>query len=274
MRFLASGKVKDMYELDGGDLLFRFSERVSAYDVPFEEAIPKKGEVLCKFAEFWFDRIPAENHFVRRISDTEIVVKKMEMVPLECVVRGYLYGSLADRVRAGAASLPDRADGRLAARLPGPMFDPTTKSGHDVPITKQKAVADGLVTAGEYEWLEEASIGIYRKMEGVAADAGFILADLKLEFGRMGGRMVLGDSIGPDEYRLWPRDGYEVGRVQNAYDKQILRDWLAASGYKEAFERARRAGMAPRAPSIPDEIVRRMTSRYVTAYERMTGGSL
>ena len=94
MKFLGSGKVKDIYELDGGHLLFRFSERVSAYDVKFQESIPKKGEVLCRFAEFWFDRLPAESHFVGRRSDTEIVVRRMDMLPLECVVRGYFYGSL------------------------------------------------------------------------------------------------------------------------------------------------------------------------------------
>jgi phosphoribosylaminoimidazole-succinocarboxamide synthase len=274
VKFLGSGKVKDIYELDGRHLLFRFSERVSAYDVKFQESIPKKGEVLCRFAEFWFDRLPAESHFVERRSDTEIVVRRMDMLPLECVVRGYFYGSLADRFRAGRVSLVEGTDTRLAARLPEPVFDPTTKSTHDIPVTRREAVQAGLVTSSEYDWLEEASVLIYRQMAGIADDAGFILADLKLEFGRLDGRIVLGDSIGPDEYRLWLKRNHSIGSVQDAYDKQILRDWLTAAGYQERFERDRDAGRDPTAPAIPPEIVQRMTSRYIEAYERITGQSL
>ncbi len=271
MRFLASGKVKDIYEVDAETLLFRFSDRVSAYDVKFRQDIPRKGEVLCRFAEFWFDRLETPNHFVRRQSDTEIVVKKMNMLPIECVVRGYFYGSLVSRWKNGTATLPDGADTRLASRLPVPVFDPTTKSEHDVPVDREGAIQRNLVSPEQYDTLEQVSVGIYQKMARIADDAGFILADLKLEFGILDGRITLGDSIGPDEYRLWLKDSFEVGHIQEAYDKQLLRDWLTEAGYQKQFEDARAAGAEPVAPEISPEIVAKMTRRYTLAYEGLTG---
>ena len=118
MKFLTSGKVKDIYELEDGKLLFKFSNRVSAYDVKFKDEIPKKGEVLCKFAEYWFNKLDVPNHFVDRRSDTEIVVKKIQMLPIECVVRGYFYGSLVSRWKDGKISLEDGTQTDLAAKLP------------------------------------------------------------------------------------------------------------------------------------------------------------
>lgn len=271
MRFVASGKVKDIYDAGGGMLLFRFSDRVSAYDVKFSQDIPDKGRVLCRFAEFWFENIPIRSHFVRRESDTDIMVRRMEMIPMECVVRGYLYGSLAERAARGEAELPGGADTALASRLPEPVFDPTTKSEHDVPVDRGTAIGEGLVTGEQYDWLKKASIDTYTRMAETADSAGFILADLKLEFGMLDGRITLGDSIGPDEYRLWPKDSYSPGGVQEAYDKQILRDWLAAEGYKERFDEARKAGNEPVAPEIPADVISKMSGRYVRAYEKMTG---
>ena len=273
MRFLTSGKVKDLYEVDDQTILFRFSDRVSAYDVKFREEIPKKGEVLCKFAEYWFGKIPVPNHFIKRISETEILVKKMKMLPIECVVRGYFYGSLADRHEKGQIKLPG-FDPILATKLPEPVFDPTTKSAHDLPTDRQQSVQTGLVTEKEFDWLQNKSIYIYNAMARIADDAGFILADLKLEFGRTDDGILLGDSIGPDEYRLWLKDEYAEGQTQEAYDKQILRDWLAIQGYQARFEKFRQEGKEPVAPPIPRQIIEKMTARYVAAYERITGRTL
>ena len=252
-------------------LLFKFSDRVSAYDVKFNEDIPQKGKVLCKFAEFWFNELSVPHHFVKRYSDTEIIVKKMQMLPIECVVRGYFYGSLVSRWKKGEIALPKNTDTTLAAKLLEPVFDPTTKSEHDIPINKSKALEMNLVTEEQYDWLENTTIDIYKKMVLLADEAGFILADLKLEFGVLDGQITLGDSIGPDEYRLWPKNSYQVGKIQEAYDKQILRDWLTEHGYQKQFDNARDEGKEPVAPTIPKEIISKMTQRYVAAYEKLSG---
>jgi len=150
MKFLTSGKVKDLYVYNEDEILFRFSDRVSAYDVKFKENIPRKGEVLCKFAEFWFNELPVPNHFVKRQSDTEIIVKKMDMLPIECVVRGYFYGSLVSRWKQGEVQVPQGTETMLAAKLPEPIFDPTTKSKHDIPIDKTKAIEMKLVSEEQF----------------------------------------------------------------------------------------------------------------------------
>jgi phosphoribosylaminoimidazole-succinocarboxamide synthase len=274
LKFLTSGKVKDLYDVDESNILFKFSDRVSAYDVKFKQDIPRKGEVLCKFAEFWFNELSVPNHFIRRESDTEIVVKKMKMLPIECVVRGYFYGSLVGRWKKGEVTVPEGTNTTLAAKLPEPIFDPTTKSEHDIPINKEKALEMELVTEEQYCWLEKTSIDIYKKMAKIADNVGFILADLKLEFGLLNGQITLGDSIGPDEYRLWPKNSFEIGKIQEAYDKQLLRDWLTANGYQKQFDDARKAGQEPIAPNIPQEIISKMTQRYVIAYEKLTGNTL
>jgi len=274
MKFLTSGKVKDVYEIDNVNLLFKFSDRVSAYDVKFQDEIPQKGRVLCKFTEFWFENLDVPNHFVKTNSDTEIVVKKMKMLPIECVVRGYFYGSIVSRWEQGEISLPNDISPELAAKLSEPIFDPTTKSTHDVPINRDDAITQNLVTHEEFDWLSHESIQIYKKMATIAENAGFILADLKLEFGKLGDEITLGDSIGPDECRLWRKDLYQIGKIQEAYDKQLLRDWLTANGYQKQFDEVRQRGEEPTAPSIPPEIIDKMTKRYITAYERMTGKTL
>ena len=276
LKFIGSGKVKDLYDPENNDdtILFRFSDRVSAYDVKFTEDIPKKGQVLCKFAEFWFDELDVPNHFIKTNSDNEIIVKKMQMLPIECVVRGYFYGSLAKRWEKNEITLPENTDTTLAAKLSQPIFDPTTKSEHDIPINKQKALEMNLVTEEQYNWLEKTSLDIYQKMSDIADNAGFILADLKLEFGILDGKITLGDSIGPDEYRLWSKETYKIGEIQESFDKQILRDWLTANGYQKKFDDARDAGEEPVAPKIPQEIIEKMTMRYVAAYEKMTGKTL
>lgn len=275
MKFLQSGKVKDVYDFEDGNLLFHFSDRVSAYDVKFKDHIPRKGEVLCKFAEFWFKELNVPNHFVRTEDKDRMVVKKMQMIPVECIVRGYFYGSLIQRWKNGTVNLPENSDARMAAQLSQPIFDPTTKSAtHDIPLSKEDAINQKLVTLKEFDWLAKTTIDIYKKMVVIAGAAGFILADLKLEFGKLDGEILLGDSIGPDEYRLWPKDSYEIGKIQEAFDKQLLRDWLTENGYQKQFEEDRKAGKEPVAPSIPYELQQKMSVRYVESYQRITGLSL
>ncbi len=272
MKFLRSGKVKDIYELDDGNLLFHFSDRVSAFDVKFPTLIPRKGEILCKFAEFWFKKIQTPNHYIRTETKDKMIVKKMEMIPIECVVRGYFYGSFIQRWKEGQITIPKNTDTRIAAKMQEPVFDPTTKSEtHDLPITKNIALAKNLVSTKEFDWLEENSIDIYKNMSKIAEKAGFILADLKLEFGKLSGEILLGDSIGPDEYRMWSKDTYQVGKTQESFDKQLLRDWLAARGFQKRFEENRNVGKDPIAPELPSELSQEMSTRYITAYERITG---
>jgi phosphoribosylaminoimidazole-succinocarboxamide synthase len=275
LKFLRSGKVKDIYELDDGNLLFHFSDRVSAFDVKFPTPIPRKGEILCKFAKFWFKKIQTPNHYIKTEAKDKMVVKKMEMIPIECVVRGYFYGSFIQRWKEGQITIPKNADTRIAAKMPEPVFDPTTKSEtHDLPITKNIALARSLVNTKEFDWLEETSIDIYKNTSKIVEKSGFILADLKLEFGKSSGEILLGDSIGPDEYRMWPKDTYQVGNTQESFDKQLLRDWLAARGFQKRFEEDRNAGKDPIAPELPSELSQEMSSRYITAYERITGQTL
>src|SRR3990172_952720 len=269
------GKVKDVYDLGKDQLLFVFSDRVSAYDVVLPSVIPRKGEVLCKLAAFWFNYLKTPHHMVRLDDSNKMIVKKLKMIPVECVVRGYLYGSLHDRLVKGEISLPVKPV--LASRLPEPIFDPTTKSDvKDEPITLEQIEDEGWLDPEQIGALKEASISIYNVMSHRAEEAGFILADLKLEFGfDEEGNILLADSIGPDEFRLWPKDQYEPGKVQESYDKQPIRDWLAKVGYKKTLDEARKAGKpTPRPPELPPELVASTSNRYVVAYERLTGLTL
>ena len=272
MKFIRSGKVKDIYDYSTDNLLFHFTDRVSAFDVKFATPIPRKGEVLCRFAEFWFNKLTVKNHFIRTEDKDKIIVKKMKMIPIECVVRGYFYGSLVQRYKDGQVILPTGSITQLASKLQEPFFDPTTKSEvHDTPISKKDALERNLVTGAEYDWLQNTSIEIYKQMFDIAYPAGFILADLKLEFGKIDDDIILGDSIGPDEYRMWPRDSYEVGKKQESFDKQLLRDWLDIHGYQKQFELARSTGKEPIAPQLPPDLCLDLSSRYITAYEKITG---
>ncbi|MEK6919693.1 MAG: phosphoribosylaminoimidazolesuccinocarboxamide synthase [Thermoproteota archaeon] len=266
------GKVKDVYDLGDGQLLFVFTDRVSAYDVVLPSVIPRKGEVLCKLAAFWFDYLKTPHHMVRLDNSNRMVVRRLKMIPVECVVRGYLYGSLHDRLVRGEISLP--VEPVLASKLAEPIFDPTTKSDvKDEPITIEQIEDEGWLDPEQIEALKETSINIYNTMSLRAEGAGFILADLKLEFGfDEEGNILLADSIGPDEFRLWPKDQYAPGKIQESYDKQPIRDWLAKMGYKKTLDEARRAGQpTPRPPDLPPDLVAETSRRYVVAYERLTG---
>jgi phosphoribosylaminoimidazole-succinocarboxamide synthase len=274
--FIRSGKVKDIYDFDAEHLLFKFTDRVSAFDVVLPTAIPRKGEALCKMGAYWFETLGVPNHMVRLDGPDRMVVKKLKMIMVECIVRGYLYGSLFERMGKGEVSLPVAKV--LASKLPSPYFDPTTKSEvHDEPITEEQIVQQQhLMTQPELEQVRSATIEVYEKMSKRAAGAGFILADLKLEFGKdPKGNILMADSIGPDEFRMWPADAYAPGKTQESYDKQPIRDWLQLSGYKAKLDAARKAGQpVPPPPELPTDLVAEVSRRYVHVYESITQKTL
>jgi phosphoribosylaminoimidazole-succinocarboxamide synthase len=274
MRLLRKGKVKDIYELDGGDILFHFSDRVSAFDVKMATPIPRKGEVLCRFGEFWFDALQTPHHLVKVVDKDKMQVRRLEMMPVECVVRGYYYGSFVDRYRE-RKDLPNFKP-VLASKLPRPIFDPTTKSEeHDVPIGREQAVSSGMLSGRDYDYLEKTSIWLYERMSGIVEQAGFIIADVKFEFGRNEqGDIVLGDSLGPDEYRLWLKTDYQPGKIQESYDKQLLRDWLIKAGFKDKVDRLAKEGKKPESPQVSPEVASELSRRYIMAYERISGRKL
>jgi phosphoribosylaminoimidazole-succinocarboxamide synthase len=276
-RLIRRGKVKDIYELDNGNILFHFSDRISAFDVMMATPIPKKGEVLCRFGEFWFDRLDTPHHMIRIVDKDKMEVKKLQMIPLECVVRGYFYGSFVQRYKDRLGKdLPSDFRPVLASKLPKPIFDPTTKSEeHDRPIDRHKIVSSGIIGDNDYDLLAKTSMSLYEKMSRVVENAGFIIADIKFEFGiDENGKIVLGDSLGPDEYRLWLKTDYQPGKVQESYDKQLLRDWLVKVGFKDRVDSLAKQGKKPDSPEISSDIVGELSRRYIFAYEQICGRSL
>ncbi len=266
------GKVKDVYDLGHDQLLFIFTDRVSAYDVVLPSTIPRKGEVLCKLAAFWFDYLKVPHHMLRVEDANRMVVRRLKMIPVEAVVRGYLYGSLYERLNKRQISLP--VEPVLAAKLPEPYFDPTKKSDvKDEPVTLEQIEEEGWLDGGQLGEVRMRTVEIYKRMSERAEGAGFILADLKLEFGfDKQENIVLADSIGPDEFRLWPKSEYSPGKTQESYDKQVIRDWLGKVGDKKTLDEARREGRpTPRPPDLPSELVEETSRRYIIAYERLTG---
>lgn len=269
------GKVKDIYDLGNGRLLFLFTDRISAYDIVLPTEIPRKGEVLCKLAAFWFDHLKVPNHMIEMTGKNKMMVRQLKMIPIECVVRGYLYGSLYDRMLKGEVKLP--VEPVMAQKLPQPTFDPTTKSDvKDEPITMEQILDEGWLSTDQLEELRAKSLNIYRTMSERAEGAEFILADLKLEFGfDEEENIILADSIGPDEFRLWPKERYRVGQVQESYDKQPVRDWLSRIGYKKTLDKARSEGQpVPSPPRLPAELVQEVSKRYILAYEGLSGQKL
>lgn len=197
------------------------------------------------------------------------------MMPVECVVRGYFYGSFVDRYK-DRKDLPPDFKPILAAKLPRPIFDPTTKSEeHDMPIGRQQVVSSGILSGKDYDYLEKTSISLYEKMSKFVERAGFVIADVKFEFGRNEqGNTVLGDSLGPDEYRLWLKTAYQPGKVQESYDKQLLRDWLIKIGFKDKVDRLAKEGKKPESPELAPEVANELSRRYILAYERISGRKL
>jgi len=273
---LSSGKVREMYDL-GDRLLMVASDRISTYDAVHPTLIPDKGKVLTGLSDFWFDRTThiVPNHRLSATDDVPdevrgraLVVQKLEMLPVECIVRGYITGSgWKDYQRTGTISGLELPAGlRESEPFPEPIFTPSTKAeeGHDETVDFETAA--GLVgDTGLLEKVRDASIALYEFARDHARERGVILADTKFEFGLApDGTLVVGDEVlTPDSSRYWPADTYEPGRGQPSFDKQYVRDWAAGSGWDKL----------PPAPAIPDDVVAGTRQRYVEAYEKITGES-
>lgn len=280
-KHLQSGKVRDLYELDDGRLLMVASDRISAYDYVLTSTIPDKGAILTQLSLWWFDQLHdlVPNHVIAadpredlpaEWADRAMVCERLDMLPVECVARGYLTGSgLVDYRRTGSVCGIELPEGLVeGSRLPEPIFTPATKAQvgeHDQNVSYD-AVTD---TVGEDVAAELRTLTLmaYTKADAIARQRGIIVADTKLEFGRRAdGTIVLADEmLTPDSSRFWPADRWQPGRPQPSYDKQPIRDWLAspASGWDEE------SGAQP--PPLPADIVAQTRATYIEAYERLTG---
>ena len=276
MRLLREGKVKNIFQLENGNLLLKFTDRISAFDIKFAEKIPNKGKVLCKFAKFWFDKLDAPSHFIGMREENAIEVKRLSMIPYEFIVRGYYYGSMLERYVSTSdfRSLFGRnLTLEKAAKLPLPVFEITTKSEeHDVPVERTKVIESGAINSGTLEDIRDLSLMIYDTMCSVANRSGFIIADVKLEFGLdEKNKLTLADSIGPDECRIWLEKDYQPGKTQGSFDKQLLRDWLIEIGFRQEMLRLSSRDEFPRTPKIPELLISQMSNRYIYVYEKITG---
>jgi phosphoribosylaminoimidazole-succinocarboxamide synthase len=270
---IAQGKVRDIYEAGEDRLLLVASDRISTYDVVHPNPIPDKGKVLTGLTAFWLDKTAdiCANHLISYADvpaehrGRAMLVERLEMVPVECVVRGYITGSgWKDYQSSGAVCGIELPPGlRESEQLPEPIFTPATKAelgDHDENVDFDRAAE----IVGDRELLEELrrlSVAIYRRGAEHARERGIILADTKFEFGRRpDGTIVLGDEVmTPDSSRFWPTDGYEPGKGQPSFDKQFVRDWASESGWDKT----------PPAPEIPAEVVERTQALYAEAYERI-----
>ncbi len=273
MRLLHSGKVRDVYE-DRGDIVLVASDRVSVYDVILPTPIPDKGRALTRLSLWWFERLAdiVPNHVISaddvpaEFAGRAVRCRRLEMIPVECIARGYLAGSgLKEYERDGAISgVPLPAGLVEGSRLPEPIFTPTTKAAlgaHDEFVThEQVAGSGGADVAGE---LRRLTLEVYRRGAAIAAERGIIVADTKLEFGWSAGReLTLGDEVlTSDSSRFWPAEDWRPGGPQFAFDKQYLRDWATSTGWDKTEP----------APEVPPEIVEVTRQRYVEAYEHITG---
>ncbi|MBA7492930.1 Phosphoribosylaminoimidazole-succinocarboxamide synthase [subsurface metagenome] len=284
------GKVRDTYEL-GNLLLIVATDRISAFDSVLPSGIPDKGLVLNQLSAFWFEKttnllpnhlievvddvssldshLPAESHFSYPpyLAGRSMIVKKVERIPVECVVRGYLSGSAwAEYQESGTVaglSLPKGLE--ESQELPQPMFTPTTKAetGHDQPLTMDEVKE--MVGKALTEEIKEKSLAVYNHAREYARNRGIIIADTKMEFGLDNSKLILIDELlTPDSSRFWDAEQYKVGQSQPSYDKQPVRDWLVQTGWNKE----------PPAPTLPPEVIEATTRRYQQAYERLTGRKL
>ena len=276
----AQGKVRDLYDL-GDRLLFVASDRISAFDFVLPDSIPYKGEVLTRLSLFWFQLLAdvTDNHLIsadcadlparfapyaKELTGRFMLVKKAQMFPVECIVRGYLTGSgLKEYQRQGSVcgiALPaGLVDG---SRLSSPLYTPSTKADigdHDENV--DFAYTEALLGPKDAASLRERALAVYTAAHDYAAGRGIIIADTKFEFGRVDGEIVLADEVlTPDSSRFWPQDAYEPGRSQASFDKQYVRDWLTANWDMQ--------GMPPR---LPQDVVEATSAKYIQAFELITG---
>ncbi|MDX6505171.1 MAG: phosphoribosylaminoimidazole-succinocarboxamide synthase [Gaiellaceae bacterium] len=264
---VASGKVRELYALDDDNLLLTASDRISVFDVVLPTEIPDKGRVLTGISGFWFARTAhiVPNHLIRlRPDGRSTECRRLEMLPLECVVRGYLAGSgWKDYKAQGSISGIELPAGLVESdKLPEPIFTPSTKAteGHDETVDRVKGVE--LVGEERYDELERLSLALYRFASAHAAERGIILVDTKFEFGLdEAGRIVLGDEcFTPDSSRFWPADQYAPGGPQPSFDKQPVRDYTEGLGWDKAYP----------GPELPGEVVAQTRARYVEAFELLT----
>ncbi|GAA4087792.1 phosphoribosylaminoimidazolesuccinocarboxamide synthase [Nocardioides kongjuensis] len=282
-RHLHSGKVRDLYELTegphAGKLLMVASDRLSIFDFVLETTIPDKGEILTRMSSWWFDQLAplVPNHVISTdvpdaVRGRAVICERLDMFPVECVARGYLTGSglLDYRATGEVCGIALPAGLEDGSRLPEPIFTPATKAelgDHDENVSYDAVVAT--IGADAAEALRDLTLQVYGRAEEIAREQGIILADTKFEFGVVpggDGRIILGDEVlTPDSSRYWPADDWQPGRAQPSYDKQIVRNWALSpeSGWDKA------SGEAP--PALPAEVVERTRSRYIEAYERLTG---
>jgi len=284
LQLFASGKVRDVYQVGSGQLLFVATDRISAFDYVLATGIPHKGHVLTQLSLFWFDflkdivpnhlvtadvnRYPAEvQRYAQPLRGRSMLVKKAEMFPVECVVRGYLSGSGWKEYKAsGSVCGIELPTGLLESDpLPEPIFTPATKAttGHDENISFEQMTK--LVDPEEARRLRDLSLAVYKKAAAYAREKGIIIADTKFEFGRTAAGITLADEVlTPDSSRFWPVDLYQPGKSQPSFDKQYVRDYLEEIHWNKQ----------PPAPSLPTEVARRTSGKYVEAYERLTGRRL
>ncbi|HEX3268351.1 MAG TPA: phosphoribosylaminoimidazolesuccinocarboxamide synthase [Gaiellaceae bacterium] len=265
---VGSGKVRELYELEGERLLLVASDRISTFDVVLPTEIPDKGRVLTGLSGFWFARTAGllANHLLAlRPDGRSSECRRLEMLPIECVVRGYLTGSgWKDYQATGAVCGHVLGEGlRDSDRLPEPIFTPATKAeeGHDENIDRERAA--NLVGRERLDEVERTAIALYRFASEHAAERGILIADTKFEFGLdPGGNLVLADeAFTPDSSRFWPADEYEAGRPQPSFDKQFVRDYCESLGWDKTDP----------GPELPEEVVVGTRARYVEAFERLTG---
>jgi phosphoribosylaminoimidazole-succinocarboxamide synthase len=274
-----SGKVRDIYVVDADRLLMVASDRISAFDVVLNEPIPDKGRVLTGLSVHWFDVLGTPHHLLstdpadiavlelverREITGRMMLVRRADVIPMECVVRGYLYGSSWKEYAAGGGPTTEHlpAGLRMADRLPEPIFTPATKaeSGHDENLNE--AQAREFVGNDLYEELRRRSLDLYNRGSEYAAERGILLADTKFEFGTVNGEILLIDEVlTPDSSRYWPADAWSPGSIVPSYDKQPVRDWLEKQDWDKT----------PPAPQLPTMVIDDIRRRYVEIFEQLTG---
>ncbi len=270
LQHIYSGKVRDIYDAGDGLLLMVASDRISAFDVVLDQPVPDKGRVLTGLSAFWFERTRdlVPNHLLAvRDDGRSMECRRLEMLPIECVVRGFLAGSGWTSYREDGAVCGVELPPGLheSDELPEPIFTPTTKAltGHDEPLTYSQAAE--LIGRDRLDQVERASMALQRFAAEHARSRGILIADTKFEFGQEGDRLVLGDELfTPDSSRFWPADEYEPGRPQASFDKQFVRDYCESVGWDKTYP----------GPELPPDVVDGTRARYLEALHLLSGGGL